>query len=413
MRHHDHVTSPSLPAAQAPDAGSAAPHADAPSESGSQVRRPVELAAAAIEIARDAVGAELGLHETVGDYLGAVAEDTVAVSASFASTAAGYRGWIWSVTLAFVEPAAPTVSEVVLLPGDQALLAPDWIPWSERIRPGDLGPGDLLPPLPDDPRLVPSYVESDDPAVEDVAHELGLGRVRVLSRDGRLDLADRWHDGPFGGSSDMAQQAPAHCFTCGFYLPLAGSLGTVAGVCGNEFSPAADRAVDYAYGCGAHSEVVVVLPPLSATSASVVDELRLEVHARPVAADDAAPESVDVSGEQGEGLGEEVEALPAEVLAAPAGTVADFAADPDLAPAGEPEAGIEAAGDVEAAVAIELPTDLPDVVAGTGAGTVADFSTDVTADDTATDAAAGDTAGAVDDTVGADDDATGAEPAGD
>ena len=75
------------------------------------------------------------------------------------------------------------MSEVVLIPGPEALVAPGWVPWEQRIRPGDLGVGDLLPAPEDDPRLVPGYVASDDPAVEEVAREIGLGRERVLSRD--------------------------------------------------------------------------------------------------------------------------------------------------------------------------------------------------------------------------------------
>ena len=105
----------------------------------------------------------------------------------------------------------------------------------ERLQPGDLRPGDLLPTAPDDPRLVPLR-RSDDPAVEEVAFEFGLGRVRVLSLDGRLDAADRWYDGDGGPDTPMASRRPAHCGTCGFYLPLAGSLRAAFGVCGNEIT---------------------------------------------------------------------------------------------------------------------------------------------------------------------------------
>ena len=149
---------------------------------------------------------------------------------------------------------------MVLLPGEHALLAPDWVPWGERIRPGDLGVGDLLPAAPDDARLVPAYLLSDDPAVEEVATELGLGRVRVMSREGRLDVAEEWHEGQFGPADDMATAAPAHCLSCAFLLPLAGSLGALFGACGNSYGPAAGRVVDVGYGCGAHSEVAVRMP---------------------------------------------------------------------------------------------------------------------------------------------------------
>ena len=46
---------------------------------------------------------------------------------------AGYPGWHWTVSVAELPDAAPTVLEAELLPGDGSLLAPDWIPWSERL----------------------------------------------------------------------------------------------------------------------------------------------------------------------------------------------------------------------------------------------------------------------------------------
>jgi Protein of unknown function (DUF3027) len=239
------------------------------------------LPADAVEVARAAAVEEAGTAAEVGDYLGAVHEDDVAVTASFAAADRGYRGWYWSVTLATVDPSRPTISEVVLLPGEQALLAPSWVPWDQRIRSGDVGPGDLLPTPPDDPRLVPGYTGSDDPAVKELEYEFGFGRVRVLSREGRDDAAQRWHDGPFGPDDPVAQQAQANCVTCGFYLPLAGLMGMALGVCANEYSPADGRVVDADYGCGAHSETVIDAPLISASTATVMDELTLEVHHRP------------------------------------------------------------------------------------------------------------------------------------
>jgi hypothetical protein len=234
-----------------------------------------------IAVAREAAVAEAGRTNLVGGYQGAFAEDEVAVTAEFDALDRGYLGWRWSVTLALVEPGHPTISEVVLLPGAGALLAPPWVPWDQRIRAGDLGAGGLLPTAPDDVRLVPGYVESEDPAIEDLEHELGIGRVRVLSREGRDDAAQRWHDGPFGPEDTIAQLASGQCITCGFYVPLAGALGTTLGVCANEFSPADGRVVDAAFGCGAHSEARIDAPSISAFVPSAVDELVLEVHVRP------------------------------------------------------------------------------------------------------------------------------------
>ena len=79
-----------------------------------------------------------------------------------------YAGWRWAVTVVRAPRSkVVTVSETVLLPGPGALLAPDWVPWQDRLRPGDLGVGDLLPAPPDDERLVPLVVLEGDDAVTD------------------------------------------------------------------------------------------------------------------------------------------------------------------------------------------------------------------------------------------------------
>jgi Protein of unknown function (DUF3027) len=211
--------------------------------------------AAAVEEAAADLGSQAAAG-AVGEHLEVVPEAPDAVSHHFAATQGGYQGWRWSVTLAAASDDAPvTVSEVVLVPGPDALVAPTWVPWQERVRPGDLGVGDLLPAPQDDPRLVPGYVASDDPAVEEVALEVGLGRRVVLSRHGREDAARRWHEGAHGPTADMARAAPAPCGTCGFFLPLAGLLRGAFGVCGNEYSPADGSVVDVGFGCGAHSDV--------------------------------------------------------------------------------------------------------------------------------------------------------------
>lgn len=226
---------------------------------------------AAVELAR-AAAQEVGA-ESVGEYLGATGEAERLVTHAFASTLPGYRGWHWAVTLSRAPRArTATVSEVVLLPGAGALLAPAWLPWEERVRPGDLGPGDLIPANPDDPRLVPGYVLSDDPAVEEVAFELGMGRRRVLSREARLAAAERWHAGDTGPDSAMARHAPAHCGTCGFFLPLAGALRAGFGVCANEITATDGQVVSVEYGCGAHSEIEVDIPSLAERSGSVYDD---------------------------------------------------------------------------------------------------------------------------------------------
>lgn len=234
----------------------------------------IARAAAEQDAGADAVGAHSGVH----------VEDTAAVTHLFEANNPGYHGWRWAVTVASGGPdTAVTVSEVVLLPGPQALTAPEWVPWERRVRAGDLGVGDLLPTAPDDPRLVPGYLRSDDPAIEDVVRELGLGRPRVLSRQGRLDAADRWQEGDHGPGSPMASTAPGNCGTCGFYLPLAGSLSAAFGACGNEYAPADGHVVHIEFGCGAHSEVEVELSPVVTVAELVYDDALLDVDPIPAA----------------------------------------------------------------------------------------------------------------------------------
>lgn len=232
--------------------------------------------AAAAELAHVAA-LEVG-REFVGDHLGARAEGERVVTHLFAATQPGYRGWHWSVTVARAPRSKlVTVSEIALLPGDGAVLAPEWVPWSERLRPGDLGVGDLLATAPDDDRLAPSYVLSDDEEIPEVSLELGFGRIRVLSRLGRDEVAERWYTGDSGPEAPLAKAAPAPCGTCGFYLPLAGSLGGAFGGCGNLFAPDDGRIVSADHGCGAHSEALVEAMPTSIASHVMLDDGEMEM----------------------------------------------------------------------------------------------------------------------------------------
>jgi len=237
---------------------------------------PDRIGAEAVELARAAAIAEGG--SAVGAHLGVEAVGQRLVMHYFQATLPGYAGWRWAVTVARASRAkVATVDEVVLLPGDGSLLAPEWLPWSERLQPGDLGVGDLLPTDPDDDRLVPAYVGSDDPAVEDVALEVGLGRVRVMSRLGREDAAERWRNSDTGPRTAMATHAPGQCAGCGFYLQLAGWLRPAFGVCGNEFAPADGRVVTADYGCGAHSEALVEPAPPIVDAQAVYDDRAIDV----------------------------------------------------------------------------------------------------------------------------------------
>jgi hypothetical protein len=252
---------------------------------GPRRRAPDKLCADAVDLARDAAQ-EAARPGQLGSYLGAVAEGDRLVTHHFASEEPGYRGWRWAVTVTRASRAKHvTLDEVALTPGPDALLAPRWVPWSERLRPGDLRPGDLLPAELDDLRLEPGYapaageetgVEAEERAreeeaageaaeplrgtVAEVAGQLGLGRRRVLSWFGLQEAADRWQEG-FGPDTPMANAAPASCVSCGFLVPMAGSLRQAFGVCANEFSPADGHVVSLSYGCGAHSEAATSPKP--------------------------------------------------------------------------------------------------------------------------------------------------------
>lgn len=76
---------------------------------------------------------EITPADTVGPAAGYTAEDDGVVSLRFHTRLSGYPGWYWTVAVAVVEDSEPTVLEVELLPGDGALLAPDWVPWATRL----------------------------------------------------------------------------------------------------------------------------------------------------------------------------------------------------------------------------------------------------------------------------------------
>jgi hypothetical protein len=224
--------------------------------------KPDPATVAAVDVARAALVEEVGAAD-VGEHLGHVVEDERVVTHQFACERPGYVGWRWSVTVARASRQKyVTVDEVVLIPGAEAIVAPPWVPYRERIKPGDLSPGDLLPVDDDDPRLVPTYLVGDDPIdgdeqaqVRDVVRELYLGRVRTLSIEGRELAAQRWYDGDGGPEAPIARSAPDHCTTCGFLMRISGPLSEAFGVCANGDANDDGRVVSFDHGCGAHSEV--------------------------------------------------------------------------------------------------------------------------------------------------------------
>lgn len=224
--------------------------------------KPDAATVGAVDVARAALLEEVDASD-VGAHLGHVVEAERVVTHLFACERAGYAGWQWAVTVARANRSKQvTIDEVVLVPGEGAIVAPAWVPYRERIKPGDLSPGDLLPVEDDDERLVPTYSFGDDPLdtdekaqVRQVAKDLGLGRVRTLSPTGRELAAERWYDGDGGPAAPIARSAPDTCSSCGFLVRLNGPLSELFGVCANGDANDDGRVVSFDHGCGAHSEV--------------------------------------------------------------------------------------------------------------------------------------------------------------
>jgi len=214
----------------------------------------------ALDLAKKAAIEDAGKSEYVGEFYSIDSDEDRVATYLFEAKLPGYHGWRWGVTVAKIDDASkPTICDVVLLPGTQALLAPNWVPYSQRIQPGDLGVGDVVPTAPDDERLTPAYAAL--PGEEDLditqLFEFGLGRARVLSIIGRDAASKRWYEGDRGPRTPIAKAAPKPCVSCGFFIPIAGSLRTTFGVCSNAISPEDARVVSFDHGCGAHSEALI------------------------------------------------------------------------------------------------------------------------------------------------------------
>ncbi len=88
---------------------------------------------AAVDLARAAL-LDITPADTIGELVGNVVEGEHVLTLLLDCTMPGYPGWRWTVSLSRVdEDSLPSVLETELTPGDEALIAPDWIPWSDRL----------------------------------------------------------------------------------------------------------------------------------------------------------------------------------------------------------------------------------------------------------------------------------------
>ena len=339
---------------------------------------------AAIELARHALE-EVTDPITVGEYVAAAPDAERLVTHLFDCTLSGYRGWRWAVTLSRVPRGrTATVCEVELLPGEEALLAPAWVPWAERLEPGDITRSDRLPRKETDERLEPGWEATGEDADAVALDELDLGRPRVLSAQGVASAAERWYGGDHGPEAEGVRKAHATCSTCGFFVPMAGALRAIFGVCANEWAADDGSVVSLDHGCGAHSETDLpdqgpewpinpsrvddhLMVPLSTNGLDLregrsIAELAAEqgddVDAEPDGA--SAEDSVDAAG-PGQGTGAETSVQDADASADGAKTTDSDGAADEAAGANDSDTQAEdgAAGTDATAPAAEEQTEEP------------------------------------------------------
>lgn len=176
---------------------------------------PDQACAEAVALARTAAEADAGPGE-VGAHVGVEVESDRVVTHLFASLNPAYAGWRWAVTVSrAARSKAVTVSESVLLPGPESLLAPAWVPWTERVRPGDLKAGDLMPARSDDERLVPVVAIAGESGLHDwdendawrLGEEPGGGLLGEDAHDGEPG-PDESARGEEGGTGASGQARP-------------------------------------------------------------------------------------------------------------------------------------------------------------------------------------------------------------
>ena len=296
----------------------------------------------------------------VGDFVEAIDLGDNVTDFRFESRVRGYEGWQWSVTLYHdVELDHWTVNESSLVPTDKALRPPKWIPWKDRLEPGDLAVTDSIGTDPDDPRMEEGFRKTQDaetsddtedkpsvadetvqePAmdgnasdesektdvsedseqpvtseedVEEAVEEFDLSRRHVLTPLGRSQTAKRWYEGPHGPKSLSTKTADGNpCSTCGFFSPLKGELNLLFGVCANKWSPDDGRVVSLDHGCGEHSEIEPPEPSqLWVQSKPAFDDLHIDVVAnRPRKQEPAAQDEAEGETDKtGEPAGDDIEA---------------------------------------------------------------------------------------------------------
>ena len=76
---------------------------------------------------------EITSEDSIGEAIGRTENEDGTLNLIFACLLPGYPGWQWNVSIGRVDGDAPTAIEADLLPTEDALVAPEWVPWSLRL----------------------------------------------------------------------------------------------------------------------------------------------------------------------------------------------------------------------------------------------------------------------------------------
>lgn len=132
--------------------------------------------------------------EQVGDVVNAIELGDNVTDFRLAADVRGYEGWQWSVTLYHdAEVGTWTVNESSLVPTDDALVPPAWVPWKDRLEPTDLAPTDSIGTDPDDPRLEGGFRKTE-PVAGATAGEDGKSTETAEQAESAEPVAEKTQD---------------------------------------------------------------------------------------------------------------------------------------------------------------------------------------------------------------------------
>ncbi|MFE4229873.1 DUF3027 domain-containing protein [Arthrobacter sp. NPDC056886] len=156
--------------------------------------KPDAFLAAAVDVARTAVES-IAAAEQIGEHIGARSEGDRLVTHLFESRLPGYLGWQWYAVLTRNSRSkVVTVDELGLLPSEDSILAPAWIPWAERVRPEDAQPDEAEAPSQASDAAAQNAAETDeaetDDETDDDADESGPDETDDDEQERSADEAD-------------------------------------------------------------------------------------------------------------------------------------------------------------------------------------------------------------------------------